>query len=400
MRDSSRFSIWSDNWWIESGKAWFIWGEKNILCCLDLLTYKCELISCIPESAYNRFRGHPVCIKYKNNIYCMPVYGSHIWVYNTISNAFNEICINGLDIVKNIRDFWVYNEKIYAVSNGLKQVIELDLLELRITNYYTINSKTDIEQSIKVGSIIFMLLGKTSEICQFDLNTKEMRVYKISDTKRNYRTICYDGSKYWMSGDCKEVYVWDREKGLVNIITNFPENFGLYDFSEKTYGKVDSKTYEYEQSTFIHSTVIGQNVWFIPYCTNEIIYVNKETYQIQEFEIEEENETKESISGRSALRYKYLFECVKDNQYLILYSIKNNCILQIDTLDLKYEYKKYKYFISDKCVNEYANLCNRIFHDSNMWEIEVYRKMKLEKENMRSINIDIGGEIYKNIVMK
>ena len=74
--------------------------------------------------------------------------------------------------------------------------------------------------------------------------------------------------------------------------------------------------------------------------------------------------------------------------------------MQIDTLDLKYEYKKYKYFISDKCVNEYANLCNRIFHDSNMWEIEVYRKMKLEKENMRSINIDIGGEIYKNIVMK
>ena len=188
--------------------------------------------------------------------------------------------------------------------------------------------------------------------------------------------MCHDGEKFWLSGYCKEVYIWDSLTNKINIVNGFPRDFGIYDFTEETDGKANCIASEYKRFAFIHSVTLGENIWFIPYITNKIIYVNKYTYQIHTFEVNEEDETKESILSRRNLWYKYLLEYVKDERYLGLYSIKNNCMMEIDTVKMTYEYRSYDCKIGNKCVQDYIRIYGNIFGEQiSAWRQKVFESM-------------------------
>ena len=138
----------------------------------------------------------------------------------------------------------------------------------------------------------------------------------------------------------------------------------------------------------------------IPYTTNIILRVDKQKNIVYSFEVDEEIETKESILARTelGLYYKYLFEYIIDNRYLGLYSLKNKCILEIDTIELKYEYKKYNYNMNDKYLMEIAKLYNNVFYEANVWSRVVVSKMLDLKNNICGIeNKSIGANIYQKV---
>lgn len=398
MNDSD-LCIWGDNWWIEDDKAWFVCGQRNILCCSDMKTNKCELSVRIPDTSSSG-RLTPFCIKYRNYIYCMPVYGRNIWIYDVDNGRFDEICINNPDKKSLfIRNFWEYGNKIYVVSCGLNQVVEINPLEKKIENYYPIGKSYSIGNSARAGSAIYTLSEETDEIYRFDLETKEIFVHKLPETGRKFTNLCFDGEVFWLDGYRKEIYVWDKDDNTIKTIDGFPTDFGIYNFEKDTDGIPDCISDEYGLRIFLYSATVGQNVWFIPYQTNKIVYINKETCRLQAFEIEEENETKESILARTGLSYKYLIDYVKDDRYIGLYSIKNNCILEIDTAELKYEYKHYEYYIGDRYAKEYAGMRNFIFAESDAWGREVYISMMYRKnDEAHDLNAKcIGNEIYRKI---
>ncbi len=400
MKQVEKLHIWGDNWWIEKNKAWFIWGSLNILCCLDLEMNECELLTYIPEILESRFRGNSICYKYGNDIYCMPIYGKSIWVYSMVDDNFCEIRVNNPNEgLINIQDLWEYNNKIYAISTGLGQLIEIDLNEKKIKNYYSIIQDKIIVKSIKVDSLIYCLVGENNEIYRFNLETKETNRYKLPNIGRKFNTICFDGEKFWLSGYNKEIYVWDQKKNEISILDKFPRDFGMYDFTEETDGKVNTITEKFEKFIFLFSVVIGQKIWFIPYHANKIIYVDRITNQIQAFEVEEEIETKESLLVRNRLACKYLLDYVKDDRYIGLYSVKNECILEIDTIEMKYKFKYYNYHVNDKCVGECANLYNFTFNELNIWEREIYKRIiYLKNNNTHNVNVNCKGtEIYEKI---
>ena len=91
---------------------------------------------------------------------------------------------------------------------------------------------------------------------------------------------------------------------------------------------------------------------------------------------------------------------VKDDRYIGLYSIKNNCILEIDTLELKYEYKQYAYTISDRCLKDYAKLCRNIFSEQDdAWGQKVYENMIYSDDDVGHGGklYGVGTDIYKRI---
>ena len=252
MKQVEKLHIWGDNWWIEKNKAWFIWGSLNILCCLDLEMNECELLTYIPEILESRFRGNSICYKYGNDIYCMPIYGKSIWVYSMVDDNFCEIRVNNPNEgLINIQDLWEYNNKIYAISTGLGQLIEIDLNEKKIKNYYSIIQDKIIVKSIKVDSLIYCLVGENNEIYRFNLETKETNRYKLPNIGRKFNTICFDGEKFWLSGYNKEIYVWDQKKNEISILDKFPRDFGMYDFTEETDGKVNTITEKFEKFIFL-----------------------------------------------------------------------------------------------------------------------------------------------------
>lgn len=399
MKDND-LCIWGDNWCIEDDKAWFVCGQRNILCCLDMKTNRCELLVSIPDTSVSTFRWTPRCMKYQNYIYCMPDYGVSIWIYDVGDGRFDEMYIDNPDKKSlQVHNFWEHSNKIYAVSYRLKQVIEINPLEKKIENYYPICKEGSIGASVKAGSSIYILFGEIGEIYQFDLETKEIFAHKLPKTGRRFINLCLAGKEFWLGGYRKEIYIWDTDKNTVKIIDGFPKDFGMYDFTKETDGNADSVSDEYEFGAFIIPIVVEQNIWFIPYCTNKIVYINKETRRIQAFEIEEENETKESILTRTSLGYKYLLDYVKDDRYIGLYSLKNNCILEIDTAELKYEYRHYEYSVSDRCIEQYASQKDFVFYESDAIGREAYRKIICWKSNNeRDVNERcIGNEIYMKI---
>lgn len=403
MKSNNDLFIWGDNWWIEGDKAWFVWGMENILFCLDLNTGKCESAVCIPDDDSNKFRLTPYCVKYGKYIFCMPGLGKCIWVYDLECQNFSRIGIDNPDKCQLAFEFWVWEDKLFAISSGeLRKILEINISKKEIDHYYTICEEGRLARSVMAGNAIYILSVESNRIYQFDLKTKAIKTHTLPDIEGKLWTICFDGEKFWLSGYQKEVYVWNPNTNRINLITDFPKGFGVYDFTkETTTGEADCISENYEYHMFNFSVSAGNKIWFIPYNANKILYADKEIQELHSFEIDEENETKESIMARTSLGYKYLLSYLKDDRYLGLFSIKNNCMLEIDTVEMRYTYKRYDYCIGidANCLKEYVKQRNGILSEGILWHRNVYRNligvMDSEARNIRGCCI--GKNIYRKI---
>lgn len=400
MKYVDESSIWGDNWQIDGNDAWFVTGTDNILCRIDLRKNEGELVANIPDVSPSKFRRNSFCMKYGNDIYCMPVLADSIWVYDTIHHKFDEIRIENIDGAPiNMRGgFWEYKQKIYAVSHGLRQIVEIDPLKKRIDRYYPLCAEANLIKSIKAGDALFSLSGTGREIYEFRLETKKITEHKLPDVGRGVNTICFDGDNFWMSGWGKEIYIWNRGKNQSKIIDGFPETFGIYNFSQDADGVADCGAAEYDSETFLYAIAVEKTVWFIPFKTNKIMFADINTCVLREFDIEEEKETRESILARRDLVYKYVLEYVRDNRYIGLYSVKNKCMLEIDTVALRYEYKQYHYHMSSAFIKGYADMHDNVLHERNILDKEVFEELLWAERQERIDNRGgVGNCIYQNI---
>lgn len=402
MHNEYKSFFWSDNWCIEDDKAWFVAGMYNILCYLNLKTNQCESVIDIPDTVQNKFRLTPYCMKTGNDVYCMPDFGKSIWIYHLNTGHFSEIPINNPERIRlGVGHFWIYDNKVYAVSNGLKQVIEINIAERRIENYYDICKEGSITKSIREGMSIYSLSGVSSELYEFNLITKKTTTHKIPDVNEKLFTVCSDGNYFWMSGYKKKLYMWDKEKNTIKVEDKFPNGFGCYNFAKDTDGKVNYIINEYETPTFLYSVFVGDSFWFIPYQTNQILCWDRKSSCLSALGIDEEIETKESLLGRSSLWSKYIVEYIREDRYLGLFSIKNNCILEIDTLSKNVEMRYCA--IDRKCLGDMMSIiCEKnIFNENDALHkaLYIYALYKQNAKNENAIFNTIGASIYKTICL-
>ncbi len=398
MENNFNIFPWSDNWWIESNKAWFVIGTRNILCCYNMDGDICEFMIDIPDESWPKFRLTSRCMKYQNDIYCLPVDGGSIWVYSMEEDRFSEIAIaNPHKEPLSIHDLWKYDDKIYAVSIGLKQIIEINTKEKKIENYYILCKEGGIARSTKAGTFIYCLAETSEKIYRFDLITRGVKEYKLPNIGRKYNTICFDGKDFWIGGYHKEIYVWNEVENKIEICSDFPEKFGIYSFEENTDDEVDYIADCYSIPAFMNSVAVGEYIWFIPFQTNKIVYADKGNHKLYAFEIAEESENRESLLGRAVFKAKYIFEYVRENRYLGLFSTKNNQIVEIDTEQLIYKWCDYR--IDDSAIRKYVGLVNNVFYESDVWDKEIFGKM-LYMKNPDACNAEdeqVGTDIYKKI---
>lgn len=371
MENKESLFVWGDNWWIESDRAWFAGGEQKMLFSVNMKTDECESAVRIPDESPATFRQMSVCIKCGDDVFCMPVYGESIWVYSTRTGTFSRINIsNPNKTILAMYDFWECGNKLFAIAYGLGQVVEILINEKKIANHYRLCDENSIGKSIRFGTLIYSLSGSadisshSDEIRRFDILTKETKTYRLPDIGRKISPFCFcfDGKQFWMAGYRREIYVWNMEGNSINAISGFPKEFGVYDFSKETDGKADCGADEYEYPAFLYSAAAGGYIWFIPFQTNKIIYVDKKTYEVHALEVPEEDETAESITGRMGRSHKYIMEYVKDDRYIGLFSLKNNCIIEIDAAEKKYRIKHYT--IIEKFIREMMAYCNNVLHES------------------------------------
>lgn len=392
--------VWSDKWCIEDDGAWFVDAVGNELLYLNLKTNTCDFVVEIPHEGDDRFRMNPRCLRCGEEIFLFPDSGTCIFVYQLATQTLEKIEIDNPNSVRfAIYDFWRDKNNIFAVSVGLKKVLEIDIDKKKVVGYYSIceNKEQSIVFSIKIENIIYSTSSVHNEIYQFDLTTKETTTYTIPEVVGGIYTLCFDGDDFWMSGCSKEIYIWNKTENSTKVIRDFPVDFGFYCPEKDEDHMWDDKTIRFSRETFTDVLAVGNYIWCIPRLSNQIIYIDKATREVRILDLAEETETWESLTQWSQFwTCKYRVEAVRENRYIIIYSVKNEYYFEIDTLNKKW--KKPDYHFNDDYFNHiYAD--KKVLYENSYGEDGCFRArlFSQKKDQELDARFNIGGKVYNMI---
>ena len=394
-------------WYVENNKAWYIDIERSILFSVEIDTQKCEFEAKIPGEGANsnESRMVSVCIKYEDSIFCMPDNNKYILVYQLSDKKFSKIEIDNPD---NERIFilssYLYEDRIFAISYGLKKLVEIDADNKTISNYYTFDTDEILPVVTVCGRVIYSLLHHIGQLICFDMKNKETTSYMLPDISRRFNTVCCDGERYWFSGYRNEVYVWNRMNGTMDIIDGFPQGFGMGDRVYKAEGIdiSEHKKDEYDLPAFMYSVALEGHTWFIPCLTNKILYADHNTFKIEEFKIDDESGAGLSSSSEN-FHGKYVLEYVREERYIGLFSTKNKCIYEIDAKEM--EVKRCNYYYSEACLQEVKNAIAKenMVYENDILNLKNYFNQPLEdstlnsEKSYESIGINIHKEVMREV---
>lgn len=340
------FEIWSDKWWIENNKAWFVSGEDNILFETDLLNGTIKPLSRVPNA--RGFRWNPECMKKGEDILCFPNRGTKLWIFSITSKEWEEV-----EFEKNVdkrlmcQFLCVVDRSVWFVSRGLCKIYRYDLVTKHVRSY-TLKGEMPTYESVSNGvvvenKILFAGIGTNNIIC-FDMDSKQLFLKKV-DVLDEFMRIQKIGNDLYIVGLKKAVYVWNYIEDTVTTINEFPENFGIYTKQKNRTYKKDCFNKKGESPLFGIPIESEDNIWLIPWIGTDILVIDRKTKEIEVFEIKEEEAQylHEHIQG-----CKYLFNYIRDNQFIGLFSMKNRCQLEIDM-----KRKRIRYLTMDVFTDEW-----------------------------------------------
>lgn len=341
-------NIWCDNIVIDGDRAWGVGNETNALFSINLNTGIWEYETEMPDYSVQSFRKNQNCIQVKGDIYCFPDMGDCIWIYNIENKSFQKIEIENMNKSRlGMNNILEKAGEIYAISPGINKIIEINVATKKIVGQYTINPCNDRvivgENSLIFQERLYFLLVDIQSIGEFSLNAKEIKFYSIPFSIREITAMCYDGQYFWLSGRKRELYRWNIQNENVIVLNDLPENFCVYDNDSVGNFIEDCSLKEYSCRPFRAIVSIEDKIWFIPDNANQILYVNRETLEINRLEVESDQWNSEENKRKQHVQYK--LEYVKDNRYIGLYSFCHEKYLEIDSKTCEVIWKNY--FFSD-----------------------------------------------------
>lgn len=402
-RQSKNFMPHSANWWVDGHKIWFIGMRYNILFCVDMQTHICEFEAQIPYGESRRYNLNPMCLSVGDDVFCMPYLGHCIQIYQKKTKDFLKLEIDSPDAGVPISISWsyLYDNRIFAVSYGLRKIIEINPVSKEITGYYPLEIGEKFLCVEMKENIIYSLIGEMNKIVCFDVITQETYVYNVPGIIKNVCAFYVDNEKIWLSGNHKEVYIWNRKDNTVNVLNNFPKGFGIYTEAKSGQGILDCESCVYDVQVFANLIGLGEYIWCIPYLTNKILYINKNSFEIKALDIEDEIETSESIQSRKFIEGRYYVRYVRESRYLGILSTKNQHIIEIDTKELRVV--TYGCSYSKACrrdlkraiVQNNGVMCeNAVINIDNFLQ-DIYEEYS---ENIAENSQNIGQNIFREII--
>jgi len=333
MVEKEKKMIWTDSIYYDDKEAWFIDGQNNILfkSVVDSNYYK--IVSKLPGKTIG-CRINPICIKYHDYIVCLPDNDNCIKTYNIISNLWTTLEIEENPTQKHlgIRYAWIWNNKLVAFSWCNQTIYKIDIgLNVIERKYKLYNFQNDTlrVQAEKIKNSIYFLSATKSIIYEFDLSKEEFFSHELPINEK-ICSFATNGCSFWIGSLKKKIYYWNKITKCLEIIDDFPKNFGIYNFSGNKKSILDYSENEQELPIFLSVCSVQDEIWFIPFQANEILYMNKSERKLQCFEMI--NEVEDVNSLKRPWKEKYIVEYIRDDRFIVLYSRKNECLYEIDTI--------------------------------------------------------------------
>lgn len=383
--------IASDGWYIEGNTAWFIGLEYNAIFKADLRSLECEIICHLPVENVWKSRVNPICLKVEDYIVCLPSSNTSIYLYSIKERSIQEIQIDMPEKVPpDIFHYWYDTESgyIFAFSRGLQRVITIDVKNKRVSLGNIIGKNINIRYAIKVDQCLWLPNSLDNRIFSYNLKTEEVNEYLLSSVKGRLYAISYDGTYFWITGNRREIYIWNKEDNSVITINDFPQKFYEYTKHEKD---KDLTNEVFKEVPFLYCVCCNKSIWCIPFQTNMILGIDKDTRVICGIE---SGETANDILSR-AYNHKYLLEYIREDRYIGLFSMYENCIFELDTQNCRMERKGY-YLTNKEMIDDNFP----VFSESGINNF-FYRVLLGEKENCKNKAWRSTGEqIYEGICNK
>lgn len=327
---------WSDNWWIEQDKAFFLIEKGGLLFSVDLNSQECNFISQIPGYNLDSSFSNIYCLKYENVIWVIPAKENTIWYYNLGEKIWGMIPINCDHRLAVWMDSYEKNSsELWLLDCGGNKFFKISLKEKKLEKEYVCSYRGLVFTARYVLHDNKLYCITENKIYCFDCNTEKETLYEIPGLNEDLFLICHGRKDFWLSArsNNNNIYIWNPEgKVIKEIAVSFSESRSIY---------LENKWIIDDCPRYMYSLMLGQYAWYIPMqCNTPILYISREGYDINIFDIEEELDTDETLKERRyAFKYSLLY--VREERYIGLYSFKNLNIFEIDTYTMSVNRKEY-----------------------------------------------------------
>ena len=389
--------------YVEGNKGWFISRRFNQLYEINLITNQCTFLAELPESGYNYARYNTLCYKYNNSIWCLPDRSNKIWIYNLISGDFSYILMP-LKYTERwqIRAIHRLDNFLFLFSLYGNCICKVNLNEknVNIVFYFSVETNKKIGACMFERDMAYMVVNaETSYVCVVNLNTYKQEKYLIDNLDNKFNTICKKKSKLFLTGNKKEVVIFDLDNKSIRILNVFPEGFGHINFlflHPTAIMPINQEFGQNKEAMFSDSFVLDEKVWFIPLRTSMLLYLDTNKYEIREVIFENETENEVSIQRAGMKMYKYFLEFVETEKMFRIYSFMTSQHYVIDTVSLESKLCEPSYSLinSKQVIQKYLQprkyFSEGYFLDNEMYEVAIEGDVILNAEEK---NI-IGDIIY------
>ena len=130
------------------------------------------------------------------------------------------------------------------------------------------------------------------------------------------------------------------------------------------------------------------------YRGRKIIYIDKETSVLSVFNIYEDDK---AFSQKCPNIANYLLQYIRDDRYIGLFSARNSRIIEIDTMQLEYQWKGY--YFNEQYLQQYCETCKGIYDEGkDLQYIYTYHMSRLATGCKVNIADTVGRKIYTKLI--
>lgn len=342
----------------EDDDIWFV-GERYPLIfqvCMDDWVVK-DVIR-IKDDEFKDTKQYWDLVKVQNKIVLLPSNHNKITIYHTDTHDFS--CIY-LESVSAVMGYYKEGEKLYLISDS--EIIILDIEQEKINECIPIPYENIIISGrvFGIGGHIFILLIYNNQILDFCVEDKHFSCLDINCDVNGFVTGLIDDSDVWLAGCSGRIVKWNYISGKCSFYDELPDKFKSYnykangDFVPWTQGWTQGICLKYWYDCFM----VGDKIWFIPFLSDSLLYIEKQSNIICQYLFGNEEETELTVKTHQTA--KFLFMGVWRKRYIKIYSTKRNIIYSIDarTLECTEEIFNIKYVNEEEVKNIIYNVVLR-----------------------------------------
>lgn len=324
--------------YMENEDIWFVGQKYPLIFQANIGDCKIKKVIRIEGEKLAQPKRYWKLVKVQNKIVLLPLKHDKIVIFNIDNQEFSFVYLD--KPVLDIMSYVIQNRMLYLIF-GL-EIICLDVKDEKIEEYISIPYKVDISSAVSLlveGHILIPLIYE-DQLLDFNIADKHFSRLDLNCKANGFVAGVVDGQDVWLAGCNGNIVKWNWGSGQCISYNKLPEQFGSFDYDMN--GKfLPWKTGWHETGWqgccfkyWYDSFMIDDKVWFIPFLSDSLIYIDKRTNELKSYTFMDEGETE--LTMRNHRTIKFLFIGIEKNRYIKLYSVKRDLIYSIDVKTLNY----------------------------------------------------------------